>query len=154
MLDNIWIYIFIIGIALSFAQKNKKKRVEQQSDSPEVDPRQEWERQIRELLGEPKQAQTQPEVEAEVRPVVTPQNTTPECAVSAPKYAKLGNNSHATTNGKANFKTAAKAASKPLAESNTTEEAPNENIEKIIDDFSMEKAVIYAEILKPKYEEY
>jgi hypothetical protein len=28
------------------------------------------------------------------------------------------------------------------------------NIERIIDDFSMEKAVIYAEILKPKYEEY
>ena len=28
------------------------------------------------------------------------------------------------------------------------------NIDAILDDFSMEKAVIYAEILKPKYEEY
>ena len=154
MLDNIWIYIFIIGIVVSFAQKNKKKRVEQQSDSPEVDPCQEWERQIRELLGEHKQAQTQPEVEVEVRPVVTPQNTTPKSAVAAPKYAKFGNNSHATTNGKANYKTAAKTANSPSVEAVTSEDAPNENIEKILDDFSMEKAVIYAEILKPKYEEY
>ena len=153
-MDNIWIYIFIIGIVVSFAQKNKKKRVEQQSDSPEVDPRQEWERQIRELLGEPKQVQTQPEVEPEVRPVVTPQNIAPKSAASPAKYAKFDNNSHATTNGKANYKTAAKTANRPSVEAVTSEDAPNENIEKILDDFSMEKAVIFAEILKPKYEEY
>lgn len=149
-MDNLWIYIFIIGIVLSFAQKNKRKRVEQQSDSPEVDPRQEWERQIRELLGEPKQAEPQPaEQSAPAQQSVAPKQT-----ISPSKSAKLGNSSHATTKSKANHKTTAKAADKPIAVTTASEDAPNENIEKIIDDFSMEKAVIYAEILKPKYEEY
>ena len=135
---------------MSFAQKNKRKRVEQQSDSPEVDPRQEWERQIRELLGEPNQAEPQPtEQSAPAQQSVAPKQT-----VSPSKSAKLGNSSHATTKSKANHKTAAKAADKPIAVTTVSEDAPNENIEKIIDDFSMEKAVIYAEILKPKYEEY
>ena len=149
-MDNIWIYIFIIGIVLSFAQKNKKKRVEQQSDSPEVDPRQEWERQIRELLGEPKQAEPRPTEQS----APSLQSVAQKQTISPSKSAKFSNNSHATTNGKANYKTAAKAANSPSVEAVTSEDAPNENIEKILDDFSMEKAVIYAEILKPKYEEY
>ena len=135
---------------MSFAQKNKRKRVEQQSDSPEVDPRQEWERQIRELLGEPKQAEPQPAEQS----APAQQSVTPKLTVSPSKSAKLDNSGHATTKSKANHKTTAKAADKSIAVTTASEDAPNENIEKIIDDFSMEKAVIYAEILKPKYEEY
>ena len=36
----------------------------------------------------------------------------------------------------------------------TPTEEPTSNIEAVLEDFTMEKAVIYAEILKPKYEEY
>lgn len=149
-MDNLWIYLFIIGIVISFSQKGKKKMVEQESEAPQADSAQEWERRLRELLGETNEEQSEPtsqsattEQTSTIKPVITPSNSTKHS-----KYIHIAAKSNTTANKAKNTA----AANKPAVAS--LDDAPNENIEKIIDEFTMEKAVIYAEILKPKYEEY
>ena len=159
-MDNIWIFIVIIGAVISLAQKNQKRPKTESDNTPQPNPHEEWERQLREILGEgrpktttqankPTESSAMPEYKA--RPVRTSRESrrvdTPSQQVlhkSQPKRTTNVNNS--TTQSQ-------------YTKENKPQEAPkkqedNNNIERIIDDFSMEKAVIYAEILKPKYEEY
>ena len=114
-------------------------------NAPHPNPQEEWERQLREILGE------KPQTPAAPKPASQPiENSV------APKF-------------KQPMPTQSKRVAMPSPKNKTTSQQPinankgnktpsksdnDINIEKIIDDFSMEKAVIYAEILKPKYEEY
>lgn len=151
-MDNFWIFIVIIGAVISLAQKSPKK-ASSSDDTPTADPQQELERQIRELLGEKPASKPTPTEQKRVEmptpiptPIITPKNRVDTAtSITKPKHqSKIGmaaTAKAATHTNKAKSKTAA-------------DDEPNEIIEQIIDDFSMEKAVIYAEILKPKYEEY
>lgn len=168
-MDNFWIFIVIIGAVISLAQKGKKQAPAESDDTTQPNPQQEWERRIREIMNEQKgsthpqdrKATTttqRPQTPHLPRPTVTPTPktvcpnngservatlaTTPKMRAYAPKQESFNTptNNHKPT----------------TSESNKMLDAKEEgsNIDAILDDFSMEKAVIYAEILKPKYEEY
>ena len=153
-MDNFWIFIVIIGAVISLAQKSPKK-ASSSDDTPTADPQQELERQIRELIGEKPASKPAPAEQKRVEtpaptpiptPVITPKNRVDTATnITKPKHQSkietLATAKVATTTNKATNKS-------------TTDDEPNEIIGQIIDDFTMEKAVIYAEILKPKYEEY
>ena len=138
-MDNFWIFIVIIGAVISLAQKSPKK-ASSSDDSPTADPQQELERQIRELLGETPAPTPIP------TPIITPKNRVDTAtSITKPKQqSKIG------------MAATAKAATHTNKATNksATGDETNEIIGQIVDDFTMEKAVIYAEILKPKYEEY
>ena len=148
-MDNIWIFIVIIGAVISLAQKNQKKTITESDNAPQPNPREDWERQLREILSEGK-----PQLPAQAKPANKPIKRihTPEYRQSAPIQSKR------VVTPSPKSKT---TIPQPIntQKDNKPQEVQNKpegeiNIERIIDDFSMEKAVIYAEILKPKYEEY
>ena len=172
-MDNIWIFLVIIGAVFSFAQKNQSKR--QGSDAPTednngeepVNPHEMMERRLRELLGEqqPKRVPT-PTVAPTAAPAPT---TTVRQAKNKPTYGTLDSRPMSATAqhknatqspSAAQYKSQiAKATSNSIARpsvkpAHTNANTNNEQIGQIINDFSMEKAVIYSEILKPKFEEY
>lgn len=148
MLDNIWIFIVIIGAVISLAQKNQKRPKTESDNAPQPNPQEEWERQLREILAE------KPQMPVAPKPASQPleKSATPEYKQSTPAQSKK------VTMPSPKNKTIIRQPINAKISNNTqvAQSKPENdiNIERIIDDFSMEKAVIYAEILKPKYEEY
>lgn len=153
-MDNFWIFIVIIGAVISLAQKSPKK-ASSSDDTPTADPQQELERQIRELLGEKPASKPAP---AEQKRVETPAPTPISTPIIMPKNRV--DTATSITKPKQQSKTETVATTKVATPTNkakgkaAADDEPNEIIGQIVDDFTMEKAVIYAEILKPKYEEY
>jgi hypothetical protein len=171
-MDNIWIFLVIIGAIFSFAQKNQSKR--QGSDTPTegnneeepVTPHEMMERRLRELLGEeqtkrvptPTSAPTSTTPTArqgKIKPIHGTLGTHPTTASSQQKtttqtlsVAQYKAEQAKTANNNANNKPSSPTIKPAHASTN------NGQIGQIIDDFSMEKAVIYSEILKPKFEEF
>lgn len=130
-MDLLWLFILIFGVVVSISQKSQKKApVEGETVPEELDPNQEFERRIRELLQEDKPA---------AKPAAS---TTKQVATMATKRAKVE-------------KTQSRVATKNVGAPRTKEQPKEaDEVDQIMNDFSIEKAVIYAEILKPKYEEY
>ena len=146
-MDNIWIFIVIIGAVISLAQKNQKKPMTESENAPLPNPQEEWERQLREILGERPQTPAAPKpVSQPIERDITPENKQPTPLQSKRVVAP-------SPKGKTTIQQPANAKKEKNQEVQTKPEGEI-NIESIIDDFSMEKAVIYAEILKPKYKEY
>lgn len=153
-MDNFWIFTVIIGAVISLAQKSPKK-ASSSDDIPTADPQQELERQIRELLGEKPASKPAP---VEQKRVETPA----PMPIPTPVIIKNNrvDNTTTSTHTQQQSKIKAAATTKAATHTNkatnksTADDEPNEIIGQIVDDFTMEKAVIYAEILKPKYEEY
>lgn len=171
-MDNIWIFLVIIGAIFSFAQKNQSKR--QGSDAPNegnneeepVTPHEMMERRLRELLGEeqtkrvptPASAPTSTTPTArqgKIKPIQGTLDSRPSVATSQQKtttqtlsVAQFKAQQAKTANNNVNNKPSSPSIKPAHASSN------NGQIGQIIDDFSMEKAVIYSEILKPKFEEF
>lgn len=175
-MDNFWIFLVIIGAIFSFAQKNQGKR-QQGSDvayegnegEETVNPHEMLERRVRELLGEetPKsnpmpthkparsadtttssqQGANRPTLRTSVaRPTMTTkQQQTVKSATSTPQYRSQAKRTQAIASD-------GNIASQKAVSAQTR--GHNEQIGQIIDDFSMQKAVIYSEILKPKFEEF
>ena len=135
-MDNIWIFLIIIGAAVSFmqkAQQNKQNRGPKSDNEEEanLDPHKEIERHIRRILQE---EEKRPKMST--APLKKEVSTGSPCPMAkTPKTATVLKNQL--------------EAAKPTESSES-----NERIEEILDDFSMEKAVIYSEILNPKYKEY
>ncbi|MBE6204179.1 MAG: hypothetical protein E7136_02600 [Rikenellaceae bacterium] len=130
-MDLLWLFILIFGVVVSIGQKSQKKAPTDGETVPEeLDPQQEFERRIRELLQEDKPA---------AKPAAS---TTKQVATMATERAKVENTQSRVATKKA-------CAERPKEQPKEAEE-----LDQIVDDFSIEKAVIYAEILKPKYEEY
>lgn len=130
-MDLLWLFILIFGVVVSIGQKSQKKApAEGETASEELDPHQEFERRIRELLQEDKPA---------AKPAAS---TTKQVATMATERVKVE-------------KTHSRVATKNVS-AERQKEQPKEadELDQIVNDFSIEKAVIYAEILKPKYEEY
>ena len=144
-MDNIWIFIVIIGAVISLAQKNQKKPMTESENAPQPNPQEEWERQLREILGD------RPQMPAAPKPASQPidRSVAPEYKQPAPAQSKRVEMPSPKNKTAIQQPTNANKGNEAQSKSDS-----DINIEKIIDDFSMEKAVIYAEILKPKYEEY
>ena len=144
-MDNIWIFIVIIGAVISIAQKNHKKPMAESENAPHPNPQEEWERQLREILGE------KPQMPAAPKPASQPIENS-----AAPEYKQpMPTQSKRVAMPSPKNKATSQQPTNANKGNKTPSKSENDlNIEKIIDDFSMEKAVIYAEILKPKYEEY
>ena len=124
-------FILIFGVVVSIGQKSQKKAPAEGETVPEVlDPHQEFERRIRELLQEDKPA---------AKPVAS---ASTQVATMATERAKVE-------------KTQSRVATKNMGAPRAKEQPKEaDELDQIVNDFSIEKAVIYAEILKPKYEEY
>lgn len=168
-MDNFWIFIVIIGAVISLAQKGQKQTPAESDDTTQPNPQQEWERRIREIMNEQK-GSAHPQDRKATTPTQRPQTPhLPRPTVTPTPKAVCTNNSGervvtlATTSKtrayapkQESFNTPANNHKPTTSESNKMLDAKEEgsNIDAILDDFSMEKAVIYAEILKPKYEEY
>ena len=153
-MDNFWIFIVIIGAVISLAQKSPKK-ASSSDDTPTSDPQQELERQIRELLGEKPASKPVPAEQKRVEmpspmPIPTP------VIIKNNRVDNTTTSTHTQQQSKIKATATAKVATTTNKATNksTADDEPNEIIGQIVDDFTMEKAVIYAEILKPKYEEY
>lgn len=175
-MDNIWIFLVIIGAIFSFAQKNQGKRQQGSDEADEgckgeetVNPHEMLERRVRELLGEetPKsnpmpthkparsadtttssqQGANRPTLRTSVaRPTMTTkQQQTAKSATSMPQYRSQTKRTQAI---------ALDGNTTPQKAVSAQQKGRNEQIGQIIDDFSMQKAVIYSEILKPKFEEF
>ncbi len=130
-MDLLWLFILIFGVVVSIGQKSQKKApAEGETASKELDPHQEFERRIRELLQKDKPA---------AKPAAS---TTKQVATMTTERVKVE-------------KTQSRVATKKAcAERPKEQPKEEEELDQIVNDFSIEKAVIYAEILKPKYEEY
>ena len=167
-MDNIWIFLVIIGAVISMVQKNQQKnRPTEQNSDPTLDPQAEWERRMREIFGE--QKSTTPAPEQIPTPTATqtqvlessPTISTPTTnSAVKPKMSRNANKSKATSNistathlkaNTANRGTNRAKSSDPIKAGDIT--AQKGEISGIIEDFTMEKAVIYSEILRPKFEE-
>lgn len=158
MLDNIWIFVVIIGAVISIAQKNQQKQINAESgEEPSLDPQAELERRTREIFGEGKSV----EQTAENKPMpapVQPSNTIDRPAYTQPKVAstqykaKGANRSADSTihNTSNKFANSAKKQD-PIKRGDIT--SKQSDIDEIIDDFTMEKALIYSEVIRPKFEE-
>jgi cytoskeletal protein RodZ len=143
------LFIAIVGIASiikifrAAAQKEEKP-----TNAPTPQEREDIERRIREILGQPS-VQTAPAQTATTsRPsksrVVTPQSQAkPKAHTSSVTY-KATTTTSKTDSFKAEQPQQA-VTNPPLAKS---------EIEGIMEDFSLERAVIYSEILEPKFKEY
>ena len=173
-MNSLWIIILIAGAVISIAQKNQQRqRNVGPNDDPTLDPQAELERRMREIFGEitPSESETadaiptttaqqteqmeRPLNPQQAQPTTTATRTnTHSSTIQQPNYTTKpsfgsisAQNSAKATNSKAN-KT---MQSDPIKDGDIT--AQNSEINKIIDDFTMEKAVIYSEILRPKFEE-
>lgn len=126
-----WLVIIICGVLYSAASKSKFKGKATSSPQEQTEMTQEeYMRQLHEALGiEPTpRIRAKKSKSAEVKP------STPVTAAVTPKRQEKP--AEAQT-----------LAATPKAESNI-------NLEQIKEEFTIEKAVIYSEILKPKYLEY
>ena len=147
-MDNIWIFIVIIGAVISLAQKNQKKPMTESENAPQPNPQEEWERQLREILGERPQTPAAPKPASQpIERDIIPENKQPTPLQSKRVVAP-------SPKSKTSIQQSINAKKDNKPQEMQTKPEGEINIEGIIDDFSMEKAVIYAEILKPKYEEY
>ena len=162
-MDNFWLILLIFGAISIFSRKNEKR-----SHAPEADAEggnqgehipTEWERRIRELLGEENSSNV-----PQSTPSTATQPINPSKRVHTPttiKRKEVNNTSQlaqyrATTGKSAMTQTTVnrqKVHSMTPDKIKEGEIGSKGEIETILEDFSMEKAVIYSEILKPKYEE-
>ena len=158
MLDNIWIFVVIIGAVISIAQKNQQNQINAESgEEPSLDPQAELERRLREIFGEGKSVEQTPENKPMPAPV-QPSNTMNRPAYTQPKvtstqYKAKGASQSANStihNTSSKFANSAKKQD-PIKRGEIT--SKQSDIDEIIDDFTMEKALIYSEVIRPKFEE-
>ena len=162
-MDNFWLILLIFGAISIFSRKNEK-----QSRTPEADAEggnqgehipTEWERRIRELLGEENSSNV-----PQSTPSTAAQPINPSKRVNTPmtfKRKEVNNTSQLAQNRATTGKSAMTQTTVNRQKAHSTipdkikegEIGSKGEIETILEDFSMEKAVIYSEILKPKYEE-
>lgn len=135
-MSEFWIFLTIAGLIITFAKKEDTARKKRGIDNhkPQDLQQADLDRQLKELFGE---------------------SYSPKPTVNATR--PIAQNIYAANRTKGKTAKTATPHQKPnAAESNAIakEEGKKSSIPTIIEDFSMEKAVIYSEILKPKYEEY
>ena len=139
-MDIFWVFILFFGIIVSIGQKaSKKQAAADEEGEPAPMSEQEMERRIREIL--------------EGKPI--PQKPAPQPAVSTPAVPPIKKESTPKKQHLAPTPTAAKITKHPKKEDPIKQtEIKSGEIGQIVEDFTIEKAVIYSEIMNPKYKEY
>lgn len=162
----LWMIILIAGAIMSVSQKDQKKRsgtASDNEDTPAPDRREEWNRRMRDILfgdlptappvptaphypqhvGKQGIDPAHPLARAAKRESAATEKVTAERVAAAPKPQKHKNTAKTVGSDKAQ----ARPAEPKAAVGNT-------DYGRMIDEFDLERAVIYSEILKPKFEEY
>ena len=176
-MGSFWIFFLFLGIVAlvkrnEIANESKKSQSEQ---PPVEDIRREFERRLKELRGEiPPQGSAQPMQRGTMphptlqRPVAprpattqsamprttTAQSATPRTTTARPVRPSVQPN--------AQTQQAAQQGSATRPSNNTAQNnqhqpnatAPKSEVERMVEDFSIEKAVIYSEILEPKFKQF
>ena len=160
-MDIFWIFILIFGVIVSIGQKASKQQAPTDVESePTLSPEEEMERRIRELL---EGKQTPPKATPPVKPVAkpaAPQKSFTPAPAATPQRAAAPQRVATPTRPSATPARATKSATKASTRTNKISdpikkgEIKQREIGRIIDDFTIEKATIYAEIMNPKYKEY
>lgn len=160
-MSNFWLLLLIFGVVASFSRKNEKRSgvPASKTGENEQDVHTEWERKIRELLGEGEPVTTPQPVNNTPKQSVNPTHSTQTSLANERRgsYTPIAPQQSRVARGKkqpiSTISAKSKASDKHMDKIKEGEIGSNDEIKAILDDFSMEKAVIYSEILKPKYEE-
>ena len=160
-MDIFWVFILIFGVIVSIGQKASKQQAPTDVESePTLSPEEEMERRIRELLeGKQTPPKATPPVQPAAKPV-TPQKSFTPAPAATPQRAAVPQRVATPTRPSATPARVTKNATKASTRTNKTTdpikqgEIKQSEIGRIIDDFTIEKATIYAEIMNPKYKEY
>ncbi len=180
-MDNIWIVLLILGAVISLTQKSPKRHPQQEPE--DEDTARELRKQLEEIFGRREEHHSAPRPTATpktspARSDAMPQTPPPypatetKTAASGPSMSSEAHMLNAAdrhvrdTSHRNKSMTEASARRQLQTENNdispqryaaatsaTTHHSDSE-LERIIGEFDMERAVIYSEILKPKYEEY
>lgn len=183
-MDNIWIILLIVGAVISLTQKNTKRRPQTDSDEEQPrDVLQKHLEEIFGRGAEhpaaprptampmPQPPVRKPSAEsADTAPAARPkiQDTAPRQQTAEPKKhirstAETSARDTSHRNRAMAQATRRQQQQKPPAieqqqlrkgSAETPAHHSDNELERIIEEFDMERAVIYSEILKPKYEEY
>ena len=171
-MDNLWLLLLIIGAVISLSQKSQKQRPQQEQEDDEQ-ARDVLQKQLEEIFGRREETPDVPHPAPTPIPTPTPQRkaaTRHPDTVTAP----AGGMAALTTQRSAvrpQTQPAAASAARDTSHRNTAmaqagakrqpqnrvaaaTQHDGNDIGRMIEEFDMERAVIYAEILKPKYEEY
>ena len=151
-MDIFWVFIIIFGIIVSIGQKTNKRQITTEESEPASSPEQEMERRLRELLegkttppARPMQGREVPPLTQSTKTSHTAGDTHPRPILKkATKQSNIAHTQHPLP------KPAPTKSSSPIKDG----EIKSNEIGQIVKDFTIDKAVIYAEIMKPKYEEY
>ena len=162
-MDNFWLILLIFGAISIFSRRNEKQsRMPQADDEGENQGEHiptEWERRIRELLGEENSSNVpQSSQNTATQPINSSKRVHTPTTI---KRKEVNNTSQLAQNRATTGKSAMTQTTINRQKTHSTipdkikegEIGSKGEIETILEDFSMEKAVIYSEILKPKYEE-
>lgn len=156
-MDTFWVIpLLIFGAIVSIGQKASKNTPSKQEEEDAIPTpeHEDIERRIREILEgkaepaeghkpRPRAIEPTSKLEQAPKPAMRHTFTTTQKSSAPTQLAKTAQNS-----SKKSFTKKADADPIKLGEIKRSE------IGRIIDDFDIEKATIYAEIIKPKYEEY
>ena len=167
-MDGLWIIILLAGALFSISQKGQNKHTSQpDSDMEAEDAQQEIERKIREILGEKPNVVPKEQIPSGNTPKESPTNrpmtadshrtppTKPQQIQTAPSKRAAANNTTANPKSLISKAEAPKSSEKSNAmQVAQPEDDINPKLGQIIEEFEMDKAVIYSEILRPKYKEY
>lgn len=183
-MDNIWIILLIVGAVISLTQKNTKRRPQTDSDEEQPrDVLQKHLEEIfgrgeehpaaprPTAMPMPQPPVRKPSAEsADTAPAARPktQDTAPRQQTAEPKKhirstAETSARDTSHRNQAMAQATRRQQQQKPSAiqtqqlrkgSAETPAHHSDNELERIIEEFDMERAVIYSEILKPKYEEY
>lgn len=173
-MDNLWLLLLIVGAVISLTQKNHKQRPQHEPEDEEQ-ARDVLQRQLEEIFGRRGEHHDTPHPTATPIPTPTPQRK--EGTHHTATVPRPSSNTQATPTPRRadpNTEISAAASARNTSHRNIAATQPatrrqpqekpsataaatphdNSDVGRIIEDFDMERAVIYAEILKPKYEEY
>lgn len=156
-MGSFWLVLLFMGIAaLVKRHEAVAEGKTNTSGAPTNDEQEEIQRRIREILGELQPATERnatPRPAAERR-VVAQKQPSQQRRTKTPK-PQSGATSHQISTSLHSRIEAKPSASKSQPQPTTSNPTPAKSeVENIVEDFSLEKAVIYAEILEPKYKEY
>ena len=161
-MGSFWTFLVIIGVvAIKFLGELATDKSADQPEAPTDEEKSDIEKRIQEILGEEEQKRvvpTQPAAPTPSMPAPQPamrparpktkaqpaytslEQITPEIAMSSHRISKPT--------------TTRKAASPKKVQTAPVEVTGKSALDAMIDDFTIEKAVIYSEILEPKFKQY
>ncbi len=145
---------------MSISQKDQKKRrntASDNEDTPVPDRREEWNRRMRDIFGDLPTAPPVQPAPHDPQPANTQRIDPDHPLASAAKKQSAAAERVAVAPKSPKHKNAAKTVGSDKAQARPTEpktEVGNTDYGRMIDEFDLERAVIYSEILKPKFEEF